>query len=113
MGCRKGETKRYYSKEEKLRIVEEVGSGRSSRQVAESNGIADSIVHKWVRQYREGGEEALTSKRKPGNPLAGYGKKKAPNEVEQLRHELALAHMEIARIKKAKEREWRDGRTKR
>lgn len=112
MGCRKGGTKRYYSKEEKLRIVKEVGSGCSSRQVAEANGIADSIVRKWVRQYRDGGEEALAPKRKPGNPLAGYGNKKAPSEVEQLRHELALAHMEIARLKKAKEREWRDGQAK-
>jgi transposase-like protein len=112
MGCRKGGTKRYYSKEEKLRIVEEVGLGRSSRQVAESSGIADSIVRKWVRQYRDGGEEALVSKRKTGNPLAGYANRKVPSEVEQLRHELALAHMEIARLKKVKEQEWRDGQAK-
>lgn len=112
MGCRKGGTKRYYSKEEKLRIVEEVGAGRSTRQAAEENGIADSIVRKWVRQYREGGEEALTPKRRPGNPLAGYERKKAPSEVEQLRHELAVAHMEIARLKKAKEWEWRDAQAK-
>lgn len=112
MGSRPGGTKRYYSKEEKLQIIRAVGSGLSSRQVAGENGVQDGLVRKWVRQYRDGGEDALTPRRKPGNPLAGYARKKAPNEAEQLRHELALAHMEIARLKKAKEREWRDAQAK-
>ena len=112
MGSAKGGTKRYYSKEEKLRIVQAVGAGCSSRQAASENGMTDSVVRKWVRQYREGGEEALVPKRMPGNPLAGYARIKAPSEVEKLRHELALAHMEIARLKKAKEQEWRDAQAK-
>lgn len=112
MGRRKGETPRYYSKEEKLQVVQAVENGLSSQEAAIQFGIHDSIVRRWVRQYKEGGEDALTPKRKPGNPLAWYGNKKNLNEVEQLRYELAKAQMEIARLKKAQQKEWRDAQAK-
>ena len=103
MGHPKGLKNRYYSKEEKMRIVKEVESGHSSKQVAQTENISDSLIRTWVRAYRNNGEDALTAKRKQGNPLAGYANKKSPTELEQLRHELALAHMEIARLKKTLE----------
>ena len=112
MGCSKGGTKRFYSKEEKLQVVQAVEYGLSTRQAAIEYAVHDSVVRRWVREYREGGEDALAAKRKPGNPLAGYANKKAPSEVEQLRYELALAQMEIARLKKAREWEWRDAQAK-
>ena len=57
-----------------------------------------SNVSKRVRQYRDGGEEALAPKRKLSNPLTGYENNKAPSEVEQLRHELAAAYMRLRGI---------------
>ena len=93
-------------------MVQAVENGLSCKEAASQFGIHDSIVRRWVRQYREDGEKALTPKRKPGNPLAWYGNKKNPSEVEQLRYELAMAQMEIARLKKAREKEWRDAQAK-
>mgnify|MGYP002529268276 CR=1 FL=1 len=111
MGRPKGGKNRYYSKEEKLRIVKEEENGESASGAGRKHGINKSLVPKWVSQYREGGEDALSPKRKPGNPLVTYINRKSLDETDQLRYELALAHMEIARLKKAEEAERRDAKT--
>ena len=108
MGRPRGGTNRTYSKEFKLGVVKEVISGKSLIEVSQSHGIYESVVRRWVHEYDEQGEEGLTPKRKPGNPLAMYQNRKNLSEVEQLRYELALAHMEIAKLKKVQFEEWRD-----
>jgi transposase-like protein len=112
MGRPKGGKNRQYSKEEKLGIVKEVMAGKSVLEAARESGICDSVVRRWVKTYAEQGEEGLTPKRKPGNPLAMYSNRKELSEVEQLRYELAAAQLEIARLKKAQYDEWRDVRGK-
>ena len=49
---------------------------------------------------REDGIEALKNKRKPGNPLAKYSRRKELSELEQLEYENMLLRIENLRLKK-------------
>ena len=78
-----------------------------------------SQIHKWTKQYLEGGEAALVNKRKPGNPLAKYERRKELTPTEQLEYKIALLEREllkrdgeIARLKKSIELERGDAKRK-
>ena len=76
MGRPKGGTNKSHSKEEKLALVKRNLSGEMATALARETGLSDSMICKWTKQYLEGGEAALVNKRKPGNPLAKYARKK-------------------------------------
>ena len=98
---KRGITHTYRSKEYKLSVVKKVLEGKSSREVGKEVGINDSLVRAWVAQYQKNGETALEPKRKPGNPLSRYTRRKELSEIEQLRYELARAELELSKLKKA------------
>ena len=100
MGHPKGKKNRYYSKDEKLRVVKAVLSGKGSEEVGKEIGIGNRLIRKWVTLYLDQGENALENKRKSGNPLCRYMNKKDMSETEQLRYELARAELELAKLKK-------------
>lgn len=107
MGHPIGKKNRYYSKDEKIRIVKKVLRGKSSKEVGKETGIESRLIRSWVSLYLEQGENALENKRRPGNPLCRYANKKDMSEIEQLRYELARAELELAKLKKAYEVERR------
>lgn len=82
------------SKEEKLAIVKAVLSGAPTRSW-ESMGISHSRVREWVRKYQEEGEAGLEQKKKPGNPLSRYERKKELTYEEQLLYKIALLEREL------------------
>lgn len=100
MGRSKGGSNRYYSKQFKMGIIEELLKGDSAKNLSEKHGINRSNINRWVKQYKDYGEEGLDSKRKPGNPFGGAHNKKHISEIEQLRYELAKAEVEIVKLKK-------------
>lgn len=102
-----GMTHTYRSKEYKLNTVKKVLGGKSAKEVGRESDISDSLVRTWVRQYLKDGETALEPKRKPGNPLCKYTRRKELSEIEQLRYELAKAELELSKLKKAYEAERR------
>ena len=115
----KGGTNKSHTKEEKLRIVQRNLAGEAALSLAKETGLSDSMIGKWTRQYLEGGEEALVNKRKPGNPLAKYHRKKELTPTEQLEYKVALLEREllkkdaeIVRLKKSIELERGDARRK-
>lgn len=119
MGRPKGGTNIIHSKEEKLTLVKRMLSGESGRQLELESGIDHSQIHKWTKQYLEGGEAALVNKRKPGNPLAKYTRKKELTPTEQLEYKIALLEREllkkdgeIVRLKKSIELERGDAKRK-
>ena len=78
-------------------------------------GISNSQIYNWTKKYLEGGEEALVNKRKPGNSLAKYTRKKELTPTEQLEYKIALLERELlkkdaelVRIKKGIELEGGD-----
>jgi transposase-like protein len=101
IGIPKGGTNRYWSKEAKYEYVKLVISGEiSSNEVCKLNNISKSLIFKWVNQYLEGGVEALENKRKPGNPLMRYQRRKELTPLEQLQYENMKLRIEIERLKK-------------
>lgn len=100
MGRPKGGKNRFYTTEFKLRIMEELEQGDSTRSLGEKYNINYRLIAAWATKYRNGGEEALTNKRKPGNSFGGAYNKKFKTEEERLRYELAIKEVEIMKLKK-------------
>ena len=84
-----------HSKEEKLALVLRNLSGETARALERETGVYNAQIHKWTKQYLEGGEEALVNKRKPGNSLAKYHNKKTLTPMEQLEYKIALLEREL------------------
>ena len=106
-----------HSKEEKLRIVKRNLKGETLLSLERETGIYHSQIHKWTKQYLAGGESALENKRKPGNPLAKYTRKKELTEIEQLEYRIAVLEREllkkdseIEKLKNLNARERGDGK---
>lgn len=119
MGRPKGGTNRDHSKEEKLALVKRNLAGETTMSLERETGIYHSQIHKWTKQYLEGGEEALINKRKPGNPLVKYHRKKELTPIEQLEYKVALLEREllkkdaeVVRLKKSIELERGDAKRK-
>ena len=95
------EPNRYWSKDEKLRIINRVIiDGLSTQQVSESENISNGLLNKWIKDYLEKGITALESKRKPGNPLMKYSMRKELSELEKLEYENMKLRIENERLKK-------------
>ena len=119
MGRPKGGTNVFHTKEEKLDLVLRNLAGETLTSLERESGICSSQIHKWTKQYLDGGEEALVNKRKPGNPLAKYERKKSLTPMEQLEYKVALLEREllkkngeIVRLKKSIELERGDAKRK-
>lgn len=121
MGRPKGvhSTNTNHSKDEKLRLVLRNIAGETTRSLSRESGIVHGLISKWTRQYIEGGEEALVNKRRPGNPLAKYERKKDLSPTEQLEYKIALLEREllkkdaeVIRLKKSIELKGGDARRK-
>lgn len=101
MGRPKGGKNKEQSKEEKLYYVNLILSGeKTAHKIQREDGISSGMLSIWVKKYNEGGIEALKNKRKPGNPLAKYSRRKELSEIEQLEYENMLLRIENLRLKK-------------
>ena len=94
------ESNRYWSKEEKLKLINEVLNGKSSVQVAKENNISGGMLRNWVIKYNNYGEESLINKKKPGNPLCKYSNRKNLTDLEKLQYENMKLRIENERLKK-------------
>ena len=99
-GRPKGGKNKYYSKEEKLKYVKQMLEGRSCWEIEREEGIGHAITNRWLKNYNDFGQEALESKKKPGNPLAKYSSKKNLTEMEQLQYENMKLKIEVERLNK-------------
>lgn len=98
----------FHSREEKLMIVKRYLSGESSKALGKELGISDGNIRKWKRQYLSSGESALENRKKSGNPLSKYERRKELSreeqleyQVELLKRELMKKEAEVARLKKS------------
>lgn len=95
------EPNRYWSKEEKLKIINKVVlDGNSSEEVAKEHDISGGLLRNWIIKYNKYGEESLENKKKPGNPLMKYSQKKELSELEKLEYENMKLRIENERLKK-------------
>ncbi len=99
-GRPKGGKNRYYSKEEKLKYVQQLLSGRRCMEIEREEGIGHAVTNRWLRDYNNFGEKGLESKKKPGNPLVKYSNKKNLTDIEKLEYENMRLRIENERLKK-------------
>lgn len=107
------------SKEEKLAIVKRNLAGEAACVLAKEIGCNDRQVRNWVKKYQEEGEAGLEVKKKPGNPLSRYERRKKLTyeeqlqyQIELLKRELVKKEAEVLRLKKLNERKGGDARRK-
>ena len=106
-------------KEEKLSIVKRNLSGEAAKVLAREIGCSDRQVRNWVKIYQAKGEAGLEQKKKPGNPLSRYERRKELTyeeqlqyQIELLKRELVKKEAEVLRLKKLNERKGGDARRK-
>jgi transposase-like protein len=107
----------FHSAEEKLSIVKRYLSGESPVALGKESGISDGNIRKWKRQYLSGGIGGLENRRKSGNPLSKYTRRKELSreeeleyQVELLKRELMKKEAEVIKLKKSIELEGGDTR---
>ena len=103
------------SKEEKLVIVKRNLAGESALSLSKEIGSSDKQVRDWVKIYQIEGAAGLEPKKKPGNPLARYERRKELTyeeqlqyQIELLKRELVKKNAEVLRLKKLNERKGGD-----
>ena len=95
------EKNRTWTKEEKLRIINRhLVDGLSTEKIAKEEDISGGMLRGWIRRYVELGENALINKRKPGNPLMKYSRRKELSKEEQLEYENMKLRIENELLKK-------------
>lgn len=99
------------SKEEKLAIVKRNLAGEASRALERETGCDHRLIQEWTKKYMEKGEAGLEVKKKPGNPLSRYERRKELTyeeqlqyQIELLKRELVKKEAEVLRLKKLNER---------
>ena len=101
MGRTKGGKNKYWSKEEKLKLVKEhVEQHVSTLEITNRENISNGMYNNWLKKYLELGEKGLENKKKPGNPLMKYSAKKNLTEIEKLEYENMKLRIENERLKK-------------
>ena len=102
-----GRKNNIHSKEEKLKIVQRHLKGEAGRALEREAGICHDQIRQWTSKYLEEGEEGLEVKKKPGNPLSKYERRKELTreeallyQIELLKRELLKKEAEVAYLKK-------------
>jgi transposase-like protein len=93
-------TKRTFSFEEKLGIVERFLAGESKTELARVFDLSSpKLIETWARKYRSEGEDALRPKRR-GRPPGETLDSSEANELSRLRRENARLQAEVAYLGK-------------
>ena len=104
MGRPKGKANknnRYWTKEEKIRIVLRVINHENSLSViSQEEKVNPGQLHLWVKKYLEQGEDGLVNAKKPGSPYKGLNLKKNLSDLEKLEYENMKLRNENERLKK-------------
>ena len=92
---------RFWSQEQKFEIIKPVMECEITvtRQAIKYE-ISEENISRWIKNFKEKGIEGLENKRKPGNPLAKYSRRKELNEIEKLEYENMKLRIENERLKK-------------
>ena len=101
MGRPKGGTNKYWTAEEKFKIIKPILDFEiSSSQVTKSTGISNGMISNWIKAYKKNGYDGLQPKKKPGNPLSSLMNRKNLSETEKLELEIMKLRIENERLKK-------------
>ena len=100
-GRPKGGKNRYWSKEDKLKVIKDmIENNLGECQAGKKYNISHGMAGKWRRDYLNYGEQSLENQKKPGNPLVKYSSRKNLSELEKLEYENMKLKIEVERLKK-------------
>ena len=92
---------RNWSAEDKYKVIKPIISmEKSLTQVSRELDISSGMLHRWVEVYQKDGIKGLENKKKPGNPLMKYSRKKSLTELEKLEYENMKLRIENELLKK-------------
>ena len=92
---------RNWSAEDKYKVIKPIISmEKSLTQVSGELDISSGMLHRWVEVYKKDGIKGLENKKKPGNPLMKYSRKKSLTELEKLEYENMKLRIENELLKK-------------
>ena len=101
MGRIRKEKNRYWTANDKLKIINEVLIDfKSSTEVSIKYDISQGMIINWIKKYKEEGIKGLENKKKPGNPLSKYLNRKNLSDMEKLQYENMKLRIENERLKK-------------
>ena len=97
----KGQKFKYWTAEEKYKIIKPaLDLEKNTWDITRETGLNNGMINNWLKKYRETGIDGLTPKKKPGNPLSKYSRRKNLSEIEQLQYENMKLRIENERLKK-------------
>lgn len=99
MGRKKGTLTKYWSKEEKEKIILEALE-EGTNPIARKHTISPGMISNWIKSYKENDNRVLDNKYKRGNPLSKYQARKNLNDIEKLEYENMKLRIENERLKK-------------
>ena len=100
-GRPRGGTNKYWTAKEKEKILLECKEkGIGGTKAAKEYGISKSQYFNWTKAYLEQGIKGLENKKKPGNPICKYSKRKNLTKEEQLEYANMKLRIENEMLKK-------------
>ncbi len=99
---KKGQTKRTWTKEQKLAIIKRYYEEHiSAGTLAKEHNADKGMICRWIRSYNQHGESVFDSKNsRKGNPFSALHTSKSLTETDRLKLQLAKLEIENERLKK-------------
>ena len=92
---------RSWSAKDKINVIEPIiNMEKSLGQVFRELNISSGMLHRWVKIYKKDGIKGLENKKKPGNLLIKYSRRKSLTELEKLEYENMKLRIQNELLKK-------------
>ena len=99
--AKKGQKFKTWTADEKYNVIKPIIDLEISlAQVGKNTGVSNSMLHRWIKSYKENGYDGLKAKKKPGNPLMKYSRRKILTKEEHLEYENMKLRIENELLKK-------------
>lgn len=99
--AKKGQKFKTWTADEKYNVIKPIIDLEISlAQVGKNTCVSNSMLHRWIKSYRENGYDGLKAKKKSGNPLMKYSRKKNLTKEEHLEYENMKLRIENELLKK-------------
>ncbi len=99
--AKKGQKFKTWTADEKYNVIKPIIDLEISlAQVGKNTGVSNSTLHRWIKSYKENGYDGLKAKKKPGNPLMKYSRRKILTKEEHLEYENMKLRIENDLLKK-------------
>lgn len=99
--AKKGQKFKTWTADEKYNVIKPIIDLEISlAQTGKNTGVSNSMLHRWIKSYKENGYDGLKTKKKPGNPLMKYSRRKNLTKEEHLEYENMKLRIENELLKK-------------